>query len=85
MNAGQGWRTIYQGPDRARAMSGLRDGEYRFRLQSAVTQNWSPSLSVNVTHHSLERAFALFGIGGVVFLALIIILAAGQRRLDVRG
>ncbi|MEJ2061430.1 MAG: hypothetical protein P8Y64_13250 [Gammaproteobacteria bacterium] len=76
--------TIYNGPDTARFISGLKNGDYYFRIQ-AVAKNsppsaWSKPVHIEVNHHSLERAFAFFGVGGTVFFATLGTILIGTRR-----
>ena len=71
----------YRGPDTATQLSGLPDGEYRFRIR-VVEPNpsaWSESVSVQVSHHPLARALGFFGVGLVVFLATVMLIVRGSR------
>ncbi len=78
---GDGWQTVYEGPDRASTLSGLPDGAYRFRLRPAGNGDaWSSPLRVRVAHHSLSRAFGFFGLGAAVFGILLLLLAAARRK-----
>jgi hypothetical protein len=76
-------RQLYQGPDRARVITGRPDGEYYYRLRvlgvNGSTGDWSAPVRVEVQHHSLSRAFAFFGVGAVVFLAILIAIVVGNR------
>ncbi|OOC09785.1 MULTISPECIES: hypothetical protein [Thioalkalivibrio] len=73
---------IYEGGDTSRVISGLPDGEYRFRLRAADADEdaWSDRITVVVEHHGLARAFGFFAVGGAVFLVLIVVLLRGRPR-----
>ena len=75
-------RVIYEGGDASRVISGLPDGEYRFRLRAADADEdaWSDRITVVVEHHSLARAFGFFAVGAAVFLVLIFALLRGRPR-----
>lgn len=70
-------RLIYQGRDTARVMTGLPNGSYRYRVEgeSGISQ----PVQVTVAHHSLTRAFSFFGVGLIVFLATLWLVARGER------
>lgn len=74
---------VYDGPDHGTFESGLSDGTYYYRLirQGRI----GPTYSVNVTHHSLNRAFLFLGTGAVVFLALLFVLLRADRALRRGG
>jgi len=75
--------TYYRGPDRASFVAGLAEGEYFFRIRSfepdQTPGEWNDSLRVTVQYKSLALAFLLFGIGAVVSIATIVLVAAGDR------
>ncbi len=73
-------RVIYEGGDTSSVISGLPDGEYRFRLRVADADAWSDRITVEVEHHSLARAFGFFAVGAAVFLVLIFALLRGRPR-----
>ncbi|WP_026279652.1 fibronectin type III domain-containing protein [Thioalkalivibrio sp. ALJ16] len=73
-------RIIYEGHDTSTVVSGLPDGEYRFRLRASDADDWSDTATVRVEHHSLARAFGFFVLGGVVFLVLIVAILRGRPR-----
>lgn len=78
-------KTVYEGPDRARVLSGEPDGRWHFRvaaLEAGRPVAWSEPVSVTVEHHPLSRAFWFFGIGAAVFLATLALIAHGARRGD---
>jgi len=73
-------RIIYEGGDTSTVISGLPDGEYRFRLRAADADAWADEARVRVEHHSLARAFGFFAVGGLVFLVLIVAILRGRTR-----
>ena len=73
-------RTLYEGGDTSTVISGLPDGEYRFRLRAADADAWGDEATVVVEHHSLARAFGFFAVGAVVFLVLIGAILRGRPR-----
>jgi hypothetical protein len=72
-------RTIYEGSDAARVMSGKPDGVFYYRVRDSDDGTFSNVVEVTVRHHSLQRAFAFFGLGAVVFLATLLLIATGAR------
>ena len=74
-------KIVYRGPDRASFISGLRDGTYYYRVR-AHDSGWSDIITINVRHQSLKLAFALFGIGGVVFLLTVFVVVHGARSVS---
>lgn len=76
--------TLYQGPDRATVLTGRPDGDYYYRLRILDTDGagpWSDPLEVQVRHHPLARALLFFALGALVFLATLVAILAGNRRL----
>ncbi len=73
-----GARTIYEGPDRARAMSGRLDGVFHYRVRSPGGA-WSAPVTVEVRHHSLTEAFVFLGVGAFVFIATAVLIVLGHR------
>ena len=76
--------TIYKGPDYATFLSGLENGSYYHRVrvisdQKQIQSDWSLPLLVRVQHHSHQLAFALFGIGAIVFFITVGIVIQGSR------
>ncbi len=76
MNKGQGWQTIYHGKDTATTLTGLKNGDYQFRLNSADPatiddDHWSAPLEVTIQHHSLTKAVGFFVSGFVIFIILL--------------
>jgi hypothetical protein len=70
-------KLIYQGPDLATFVSGLENGTYYYRVR-AGGNNWSEVVIIQVQHHSLQLAFTLFGLGGVVFLLTVFVVVKGS-------
>lgn len=75
-------RTIYRGPDRATFRSGLRNGNYYYRVRSLQPESgefsaWSEVLTVRVAHHSLPLALWLFALGALVFLLTVAVIVHG--------
>ncbi len=77
-------RTIYEGPDNARAMSGLPDGSYYYRVR-VNAGDWSDFVTVTVEHYPLSTAFTFLGLGAIVFLATAVLIIRGhiKHRNDV--
>ena len=76
--------TLYQGPDRATVLTGRPDGDYYYRLRVLDADGagpWSDTLEVQVRHHPLARALLFFALGALVFLATLVAILAGNRRL----
>ncbi|MEJ2595056.1 MAG: hypothetical protein P8100_08005 [bacterium] len=70
---------IYSGPDKASFISGLENGRYYFRIRPA-DKSWSDTVLVEVKHQSLQLAFTLFGLGAIVFLLTVFVVADGVRK-----
>jgi hypothetical protein len=76
-------KIIYQGEDLATFLSGLPDGDLYHRVRMIdgnSAGNWSTTVVIKVKHHPLELALTLFGLGAVVFLCAVGIVAQGVRR-----
>lgn len=71
---------IYQGPDRARFMSGRGDGVYWYRVRVVGAEAWSAPVRVAVAHHPLSRALAFFAVGAGVFMATALVIVVGIRQ-----
>lgn len=67
------------------SMSGLSNGEYFYRLQSAADQSWSNTISVKVQHHSLVKAWLFFGVGAALFLYLVFYIFSSRHKPAVPG
>jgi hypothetical protein len=77
-------RTLYEGRDRTSFRGGLPEGEVYFRVRAAVDDGppgeWSRPLQVRVAYQSMRDAVLLFGVGGIVVLATLILVVAGSRK-----
>jgi len=76
-------RTIYTGADTARIISGKPDGDWFYRLRpagAATGAQWTETLRVRVSHHSLGRALAFFAVGAAVFAATLALIIKGSRQ-----
>lgn len=71
--------TIYEGADLGTFVSGLTDGVYYYRLR-ADKGSWSEPLKLTVKHYSLQLAFALAGLGAVVFLSTVVVVLKGAKK-----
>lgn len=77
-------RVRYVGPDMATYISGLKDGEYYFRVRTvnadrSDASEWSGTVVVSVEHHSLTLALSLAGLGGLVFLLTVVVVVWGTK------
>lgn len=80
----------YRGPATQSFVSGLPDGDVRVRVRAAEASDeprwgaWSEVSTVPVRHHSMGKALALLGLGGLVFLLLVgYIVQASLRTREV--
>jgi hypothetical protein len=69
---------VYFGPDLASVISGKPNGTYQY-IVSAIGPDQhilaqSNQLKVVVTHHSLARALAIFLLGALVFVAILVVI-----------
>lgn len=75
---------LYQGQDLATVVTGRSDGDYYYRARvmdaQGVAGQWSTTTEVKVEHHPLTRAFGFFTVGAVVFIAIFIAIAVGNRK-----
>ena len=81
-NDGTGWTELYDGSNRASTLTGLPNGDYRYRVKSNTGASTEP-LKVTITHHPLSQALSFFGAGAVVFLILLAVLFNGPRDRDL--
>lgn len=73
-------RVVYSGADNARVMSGKSDGNWFYRARTAGSESaFGDVLEVTVSHHPVERAFAFFALGALVFLATLAVIVTGAR------
>ena len=79
-------KTIYSGPDRSSFISGLPNGDYRFRVRARLdgeAGGWSTPVTVQVQHQSLRLAFTLLGLGAIVVLATVTLVIVGNRKANI--
>ena len=76
------FKTLYQGTDTASVLSGLANGVYYYRV---LDQHGKASnvIKVEVSHHSLNKAFAFFALGAVMFVILLVVLVSANRTKDI--
>lgn len=72
-------KIIYRGPDLATFVSGLKNGNYYFRVR-LQDEGWSNVLKLTVDHHSLSLTFVLLGLGALVFLLTAGVVIYGARK-----
>ncbi|RTE86933.1 MULTISPECIES: hypothetical protein [Gammaproteobacteria] len=64
-------------------LSGFSNGTYYFRARDTQSGETSNIVSVTVQHYPLSRALTLFGLGALIFIALVVfILHAHSRSSD---
>ncbi|GJL75777.1 MAG TPA: fibronectin type III domain-containing protein [Nitrosomonas sp.] len=68
--------TLYRGNNSSLMLSGLPNGTYYYRIR-AQTGTWSDKVILNVTHHSLIKAWLLFALGAFVFLSIAWVIMRG--------
>jgi len=74
-------RVIYSGSDRARVISGKRNGDWYYRASAKASNGtFSNTVKVTVRHHPIGRAFAYFTVGLVVFIATLLTILSGTRK-----
>jgi len=79
-------RLLYSGSDSARVISGKPDGTWYYRLEAAAGGTiLSPPTVVTVRHHSLQRAWSFFLLGGVVFIATLALILFARPEADERS
>jgi len=69
-------KVLYNGPDTARAISGLLNGNYYYRVRIA-SNDWSGPVKVVVEHYKLSTALLFLGMGALVFLSTAILIING--------
>lgn len=72
-------RLVYRGTQTASVVTGLREGEYYFRIRDAEEAEWSPALAVRVEYISRTKLFVLLSLGGVVVMGTIGAIFSGYR------
>lgn len=76
---------VYAGPLRETYISGLRDGQYHYRVRARQAGDsawgpWSTTETATVHHHSLGLALTLFVVGALVFTATASFVFVHGRR-----
>lgn len=74
----------YEGSERQSFISGLANGDYFFRVRGRPASDvpwsdWSEVKTLQVVHHSRTFAMTMFGVGSVVFLAIVLTIWRGNR------
>lgn len=79
-------REIYHGPDLASVISGKTNGTYRYIVHALSASGerlaQSNAIQVNVTHHSLMRAWLVFALGAVVFITILAVIKRESAKLN---
>jgi hypothetical protein len=77
-------RTLYVGHDSATTLTGLADGNYYYRIGIATEppagMQWSDVVHLEVSHHSMTRAWSFFALGVLVFAGVLVVVVTGARR-----
>ncbi len=71
-------QTIYQGNNTSLFLSGLKNGEYFYRLRSE-DGTFSEPISLKVKHDSIQQAWLLFTLGAMVFGSIVFVILNGER------
>ncbi len=67
--------------DMSFSMSGLESGHYFYRVGTySKPRAWSNLVEVQVAHHGLFKAFGLFSLGAVIFIALISVILINRHQ-----
>lgn len=77
-----GSKIIYKGPNEAEYITGLNEGIYYYRVKSNHS-DWSKTLTLTVKYKSLKLAWALFSIGAVVFISIVLFILIGNRKENI--
>lgn len=77
-------RIIYAGPDRGTYISGLPNGDFFYRVRLVNVQEpeksqWSSPVHRAVQHPSLTFALSVMGVGAIVLISTISIIAVGAK------
>ncbi|MCG8312573.1 MAG: hypothetical protein MI976_05105 [Pseudomonadales bacterium] len=65
------------------SMSGLENGTYYYRVGYwPKPQAWSNVVQVQVQHHSLGKAFAIFSLGALIFLVLVVVILINRKQAN---
>lgn len=73
---------VYSGAETSLFVSGLRDGDYFYRVRSRFQDQsspWSQVQHIKVRHHSLTRAWWLFAAGAFAFGLILAVIFWGSR------
>lgn len=75
-------RVIYAGPDRGTYISGLPNGDFFYRVRAVNVQEpeksqWSPPVHRAVQHPPLTFALSVTGVGAIVLISTISMIAVG--------
>ena len=79
---------VYSGEETSIFVSGLRDGDYFYRVRSRYqdpSSPWSKVQRVQVKHHSLKRAWGLFATGALAFCLILAVIFWGSRERKGKG
>lgn len=69
---------LYRGPDRSTILTGVRAGEYFYRVRTADGGPWSRPIRAEVEYIRRGRLFALLGIGLVVVGLTVVAIVGGH-------
>ncbi len=80
-------RIIYKGPDKARTISGKKNGEYYYWIIQDQNESGDQpgQISVVVKHHSMTRALGIMFTGAIVFIFTFILIISGHKKQRSRG
>lgn len=73
--------TLYSGHNDSFFLSGLQNGTYYYRIK-ADNGVWSDALTLQVKHHSFEKAWLLFAIGIMVFGSIVWVIIRGETHAE---
>jgi hypothetical protein len=74
---------LYEGSETASLISGMKNGEYFFRVRRKDQAEWSKPVRVQVIHHSIGTAMQFFLAGLLVFLVTLVVIVKGARQHKV--
>ncbi|MEX2580563.1 MAG: fibronectin type III domain-containing protein [Verrucomicrobiales bacterium] len=69
---------LYRGPDRSTILTGVRAGDYFYRVRTADGGRWSKPIRAEVEYIQRGRLFALLGIGLVVVGLTVAAIVGGH-------
>ncbi len=82
------FQILYQGPDMGHFISGLKNGDYYFRLcgeiktASESERLCSATKEIKVKHHNLHTAFGFFFTGAIAFGAILFVIIKGADKKE---